>query len=94
MKNDPATGKFVPGNPGRPKGSKNIRTRNWDEVGASIVNDHAGHFADVLENLMASDKLTDQVKGAELFLKAVEFFKPKMKREGQPDPWGLGPMLQ
>lgn len=87
MKNDPNTGKFVPGNPGRPKGAKNIRTRNWEEIGTTVVNDHAGQFADVLERLMSSDKVNDQVKGAELYLKALEFFKPKQRRIGQPDPW-------
>lgn len=87
---DPSTGKFLPGNPGRPKGSKNTRTRNWDEVGASLVNAHAGQFADVLERLMSSDKLNDQVKGADLYLKALEYFKPKKKREElETDPWSF-----
>ena len=48
-RNDPNTGKFTQGNPGRPKGSKNVRTRCWEEVGELLVNEHAGRFADVLE---------------------------------------------
>ncbi|MBK8949997.1 MAG: hypothetical protein IPM68_14455, partial [Flavobacteriales bacterium] len=68
-RNDPNTGKFTQGNPGRPKGSKNVRTRCWEEVGELLVNEHAGRFADVLERLMASDKVNEQVKGAELFLR-------------------------
>lgn len=86
-KNDPNTGQFAKGNPGRPKGSKNMRTRTFEEVGALLVNDHAGQFADVLERLMSSDKVNDQVKGAELYLKALEFFRSKRRREGPPDPW-------
>ena len=93
--NDPSTGKFLPGNPGRPKGSKNMRTRTFEEVGGMLVNNHAGQFADVLERLMASDKLNEQVKGAELYLKALEFFKPKMKREEpDADPWNLRGLLR
>lgn len=94
-KNDPNTGKFVTGNPGRPKGSKNLRTRTWEEVGSSLVNDHAGRFAHVLEHLMSSDKVNDQVKGAELYLKALEYFKPKIKREeAESDPWGVRGLLR
>ncbi|HRO97963.1 MAG TPA: hypothetical protein PLN54_00845 [Flavobacteriales bacterium] len=94
-RNDPITGKFKPGNPGRPKGSKNMRTRTWEEVGSSLVTDHAGKFADVLERLMSSDKVNDQVKGAELFLKVLEYFKPKVKREEpDADPWSLRGLLK
>jgi hypothetical protein len=85
-RNDPTTGKFTQGNPGRPKGSRNARTRRWEEVGELLVNEHAGRFADVLERLMSSDKVNEQVKGAELFLRALEFVHPKRKREGAPDP--------
>ncbi len=35
-RNDPNTGKFTPGNPGRPKGSKNVRTRRWEEVDPAL----------------------------------------------------------
>lgn len=96
-RNDPTTGKFKPGNPGRPKGSKNVRTRTWEEVGSSLVNDHMGQFAEVLERLMSSDKVNDQVKGAELFLKVLEYFKPKVKREepdAHTDPWSLEGLLR
>lgn len=96
-RNDPTTGKFTQGNPGRPKGSKNVRTRTWQEVGSSLVNDHVGQFADVLERLMSSDKVNDQVKGAELFLKVLEYFKPKVKREepdAHTDPWSLEGLMR
>lgn len=83
---DPSTGQFLQGNPGRPKGSVNLRTRSFEQVGTMIVNDHAGQFADVLEHLLSSEKVNDKVKGAELYLKALEFFKPKRKRE-TPEPW-------
>lgn len=93
-RNDPNTGKFTQGNPGRPKGSKNVRTRRWEEVGELLVNDHADKFAAVLERLMASDKVNEQVKGAELFLRALEFVHPKRKREGAPDQWDLTSLLR
>lgn len=84
---DPATGQFVQGNPGRPKGSVNLRTRSFAQVGTMLVDTHAGQFMEVLERLMASEKVNDQVKGAELYLKALEFVHPKRRREGPPDPW-------
>lgn len=91
---DPFTGKFVPGNPGRPKGAKNRRTMQWGEFGDALVSEHAGQFSTVLERLLASDKVNDQVKGAELFLKVLEYFKPKRPREAPlPDPWDLDNLL-
>lgn len=32
-KKDPRTGKFTKGNAGRPKGTKNTRTLQWEELG-------------------------------------------------------------
>lgn len=92
---DPITGRFANGNPGRPKGSKNRRTLQWNELGDALVSEHAGQFASVLERLMSSDKVNDQVKGAELFLKALEYFKPKMPREAPvTDIWNLDNLLR
>lgn len=82
--NDPHTGKFAKGNPGRPKGSKNRRTMQWSEIGDALVNDHTARFSETLDALWSSDHLSDRVKGAELFLKVLEYFKPKMHREAPP----------
>ncbi|MFT3884645.1 MAG: hypothetical protein QM724_04220 [Flavobacteriales bacterium] len=82
--NAPGTGQFAQGNPGRRKGSKNHRTMQWKEFGDALLNNHAGKFSDVLDGLWASEDPADRVKAAELFLKLLEYFKPKMKREPPP----------
>lgn len=84
------TGQFAQGNPGRRKGSKNRRTVQWKEFGETLVNDHTGKFSKVLNELWKSDDPNDHIKAAELFLKLLEYFKPKMKREPPPfDPFSM-----
>lgn len=41
---DPRTGKFAKGNPGRPKGTKNTRTLQWEELGKELADRHADKF--------------------------------------------------
>lgn len=82
--NTPDTGQFAQGNPGRRKGSKNRRTVQWKEFGEALVNDHTGKFSKVLNELWKSEDPNDRIKAAELFLKLLEYFKPKMKREPPP----------
>lgn len=78
--------KGVSGNPaGRPKGTKNTRTLQWEELGNEIANTNAGRFNTLLERLWDSTDLNDQVRAAELFLKMVEYFKPKLQRINTPD---------
>ncbi|MBK6368456.1 MAG: hypothetical protein IPF64_01145 [Flavobacteriales bacterium] len=36
MRNDPDTGQFATGNSGRPKGTKNTRTVQWEELGKEM----------------------------------------------------------
>lgn len=94
---DPITGKFANGNPGRPKGSKNRRTMQWEEIGDALVNDHTERFSETLNALWNSEQLSDRVKGAELFLKVLEYFKPKRPREAPSDPtdiWNLNNLLR
>ncbi len=79
QKNDLRTGQFVKGNPGRTKGTKNVRTLQWEELGREITETNAARFNEVLGRLWDGD-LADQVRAAELFLKMVEFFKPKLQR--------------
>jgi hypothetical protein len=74
------TGQFAKGNPGRPKGTKNIRTLQWAELGNEITNANADRFNELLSRLWDSSDINDQVRAAELFLKMAEFFKPKLQR--------------
>ena len=62
------------GNPkGRPKGSKNERTVQWEALGRSIETRHVGRFDKVL------DKMDDDTF-AKTLLQVLEFFKPKLQR--------------
>lgn len=79
-RNDPDTGKFTKGNPGRPKGSKNERTLLWEDLGKEIMERHTVRINDLLERLWDSPDPADQLKAAELFMKLAEFFKPKVQR--------------
>jgi hypothetical protein len=85
-RNDPNTGKFTQGNPGRPKGTKNERTLLWEDLGKEIMERHTVRINDLLERLWDSPDPTDQLKAADLFMKLAEFFKPKLQRiQGQTD---------
>lgn len=85
-RNDPDTGRFTKGNPGRPKGAKNERTLLWEDLGKEIMERHTGRINDLLERLWYSPDPADQLKAADLFMKLAEFFKPKLQRiQGQTD---------
>lgn len=84
-KKDPRTGKFTKGNAGRPKGTKNTRTLQWEELGKQITEANTAKFNGLLGRLWDSPDINDQVKAAELFLKLVEYFKPKLQRINTPD---------
>lgn len=77
---DPSTGQFAKGNPGRAKGTKNVRTLQWEELGKEITEANAGRFNELLGRLWDSPDLSEQIRAAELFLKVAEFFKPKLQR--------------
>lgn len=79
-KNDPINGQFAKGNPGRVKGSKNVRTLQWEELGKEVAEVNAGRFSELLARLWDSPDPADQIRAAELFLKLAEFFKPKLQR--------------
>ena len=76
----PHTGQFAKGNPGRTKGTKNVRTLQWEELGKGITEANGARFNELLERLWDSPDLSDRIRAAELFLKVVEFFKPKLQR--------------
>ena len=77
---DPNSGRFMPGNPGRRKGSRNTRTLQWEGLGKALTDQHADKFNALLDRLWASPDVNDQVRAAELFLKMAEYFRPKLQR--------------
>lgn len=89
---DPHTGQFAKGNPGRPKGTKNTRTVQWEELGRNIMDANAQRFNELLDSLWDSPELADRIRAAELFLKLAEYFKPKLQRT-QPSKEGRTPLV-
>ena len=58
---------------GRPKGSKNAKSIQWEALGDSIVSTHAERF----NNFLASAEDEDFAK---YFTQVLEHFKPKLSR--------------
>lgn len=93
-RNDPDTGQFTKGNPGRPKGSKNERTRLWEELGEELTDRHAQRFTALLDRLWDSADMNENLKAADLFLKLAEYFRPKLQRvQHQPEGNALVPPI-
>lgn len=65
---------------GRPVGSKNERSAQWDALAESITSVHAKRFNEIMSEMLNSRDPEEREKGAELFLKTVEYFKPKQAR--------------
>jgi|DEB0MinimDraft_12_1074336.scaffolds.fasta_scaffold59588_2 hypothetical protein len=57
----------------RPKGSKNKRTQEWEKLSDQFIDRHTKRFNQIL------DKADDELF-CSLYLKALEYFKPKMRR--------------
>jgi hypothetical protein len=77
---DPNTGQFTPGNPGRPKGTKNVRTLQWEELGDTITGYHADQYTTLLDELWQSKDMAERMKAADLYLRTLDYFKPKLQR--------------
>ena len=58
---------------GKQKGSKNQKTKAWEALSESITGNDADNFRKHMDHLWK----TSPHKAAELFLKTLEFFKPK-----------------
>lgn len=65
---------------GRPVGSKNKRTEQWEQLGESITGQQAEQFNDFLNKLWSSRNDEDKMIASELYLKTLEYFKPKQAR--------------
>ena len=74
MKGKQGPPKGVSNNPnGRPKGTVNERTKQWEELGKALLERHSERANQVLDNL-EDDKFIDQ------YAKLLEYFKPKLAR--------------
>lgn len=58
---------------GREVGSKNVRTQQWEALGASIQEVHTKRFNEVLAGM-------DDEAFARTYLQVLEYFKPKLAR--------------
>jgi len=52
----------------------------WEDLGASIIGHHAERFGNLLDNLWDSEVPADRVRAAELFLRTLDYFKPRLAR--------------
>lgn len=68
------------GNPnGRKVGSKNERVKQWELLGESLTTGQSENFNSFLNELWNGNK-QDKLMAADLMLKTVEYFKPKLQR--------------
>lgn len=73
--------KGISNNPaGRPKGIVNARVQQWNALSESIMGMHTQKFDDYLNSLWDSSDQRDRLKAAILYLKVLEYFKPKQAR--------------
>lgn len=73
-------GRFAKGNSGRPEGSKNKRTEEWEELGHSITSRATERVEAILMSKLESLDSDEQDAGVELYCKLLEYFKPKLAR--------------
>lgn len=59
---------------GRPKGTKNAKTEQWEELGHALITKHSERANRVLNNL-------DDDKFLDAYGKLLEYFKPKQSRQ-------------
>jgi hypothetical protein len=69
------------GNPnGKPQGAKGVKTLQWEALGESITGQQAEQFNAFLDKLWSSRNDEDKMIASELYLKTLEYFKPKQAR--------------
>lgn len=68
---------FKKGNIGRPIGTKNVKTKEWEKLSDSISERHSEEFNKYMDKLWAGS-MEDQHRAALLFLQVLKYFKPKM----------------
>lgn len=69
------------GNPkGKPKGAKGKKTEQWEAIGEAISGKHAEAFNSLMDELWTSASRDNKLLAADLYLKTLEYFKPKQAR--------------
>ena len=64
----------------KPKGAKSDKTKQWEALGESITGHQAEQFNAFLDKMWASRNDEDKMIASELYLKTLEYFKPKQAR--------------
>lgn len=73
--------KGVVNNPkGRPVGTKNVRTLEWEAFGKDFVSEALPKVAEFINECMDSNDEDLKFKAASLALDVLEYFKPKQAR--------------
>ena len=70
---------FKKGHTGHRKGAKGKRTEQWEAIGESLTGKHAESFNQFMDELWEGDN-AKKMNAAELYLKTLEYFKPKKAR--------------
>jgi hypothetical protein len=65
---------------GRPKGIVNERVKQWESLADAITGKQAGKFEEFMDGLWDSNDPKDHFRAAQLFLQALEYFRPKQAR--------------
>jgi hypothetical protein len=65
---------------GRPVGSKNVKSAQWELLHEDIVGMHADKFNANMRELLSSSDVKRRVIGMEMYIKVLEYFKPKQAR--------------
>jgi len=71
---------------GRPKGAKNVKTDQWDNMGEYLITQGAAKYINILKQTKGKEYL-------ERFEKILEYFKPKQARTLFGDEDGKGGMV-
>lgn len=68
------------GNPkGKPKGAIGKKTQQWDLLADTLTGEQSTNFTELMSELWNGSK-EDKLTAADLYIKMVEYFKPKMSR--------------
>lgn len=71
---------------GRPQGSKGLRKVQWESLSETILNAHTKEFDDYLHELWKGDQ-AQRFMAAQLYLKTLQYFKPKCPISPIPIEW-------
>ena len=68
---------FKKGSQGRPKGTKNTKTKQWEALSEAVIGKHSEEFNKCMDELWSGNQ-SDKLKAADLFLQVIKYFKPRM----------------